>query len=78
MIQIKFPGADPTEGGWVMHELDHVPGRRLQYYLRDARLIGLSRRCHVVEESTQKKLRLSDAPVDGACIVLRPAGRAES
>lgn len=75
MIQVKFPGPDPTEGGWVMHELDFVPGKRLQYYLRDVRLIGLARRSAVMEEHSRRRVRMTEALTDETSIVLQPVAK---
>jgi len=75
VIQIKFPGPDPTEGGWVMHELDFVPGKRLQYYLRDVRLIGLAKRSAVREEHSRRPVRMTEALTDETSIVLQPVAK---
>lgn len=78
MITLKYPGPDPTEGGYFQVQVPYVPGKRVQHYLREARLMSVSLRCRVVDEQSRRPIRMGESPADGASICLLLSGKSMS
>lgn len=75
MITISYPKANV---GRIELKLQHVPGKPLRLYFKEAGLESLRMRHAVMRPKTRERLTNAHEPKDGETILVELAGRAMS